>query len=75
MRDWIGTGQSNSTPVLFEVRIIGQEKKGVGGWGGGQEACFCTRVFTETTFQGRLNIPTLFGAIGAIKSYYRQVLT
>lgn len=27
MRDWIGTGQSNSTPFLFEVRIPSQERK------------------------------------------------
>lgn len=27
MRDWIGTGQSNSTAFLFEVRIPSQERK------------------------------------------------
>lgn len=26
MQDWIGTGQSNSTLFLFEVRIRSQEK-------------------------------------------------
>lgn len=64
MLDWIGTGQSNSLPFPFEVRIRSQEKN----WG--LEACCLTSVFTELPFQSltRLIIQAL---LGSIMSYYK----